>query len=185
MSTINERIKSLVDHFSKGNNSDFANRIGINEANVRNYIANTEPKFNVLEKIANNFEINFEWLLTGKGEMLKKEESEKRSTAIKVDKNKTIDYMPKVIVVDRYEEGTMLINEVKNEMSQVQLPPNESELIALLKENIKDKETIIKEKDKNVHLLEEKIKQLEAQLSTRNSIPTGISYTGYTRPPVL
>nr|DAS43997.1 MAG TPA: peptidase [Caudoviricetes sp.] len=106
MSTINERIKSLVDYFSKGNNSDFANKIGINEANVRNYIANTEPKFNVLEKIANNFEINFEWLLTGKGEMLKKEEeeSEKKSTIIKIDKTKTIDYMPKVIVVDRHNE---------------------------------------------------------------------------------
>lgn len=82
-------------------------------------------------------------------------------------------------------EGTMLINEVKNEMSQVQLPPNESELIALLKEKIKDKEAIIKEKDKNVRLLEEKIKQLEAQLSARSSIPTSVSYTGYTQPPAI
>ena len=73
MSTINFRIKELVDHFSKGNNSEFGNKIGVNEANIRNYIAGTEPKFNVLEKIANNFEINYEWLLTGNGEMLKSE----------------------------------------------------------------------------------------------------------------
>ena len=71
MTNINLRIKQLVDHFSFGNNSDFGKKIGINEANVRNYINNTEPKFNILEKIATNFEVNFEWLLTGKGEMLK------------------------------------------------------------------------------------------------------------------
>lgn len=67
MSTINFRIKELVDHFSNGNNSDFANKLGVNEANIRNYIAGTEPKFNVLEKIVTTFEVNYEWLLTGKG----------------------------------------------------------------------------------------------------------------------
>ena len=82
-------------------------------------------------------------------------------------------------------EGTMLINEIKNEISQVQLPPNESELVVLLREKIKDKEAIIKEKDKNTRLLEEKIKQLEAQLSARSSIPTSVSYTGYTQPPAI
>ena len=104
MSTINERIKSLVDHFSKGNNSDFANKIGINEANVRNYIANTEPKFNVLEKIANNFEINFEWLLTGKGEMLRKEEAEK--PIVKIVEGR--DLVPKVVVVNDDEDEAFI-----------------------------------------------------------------------------
>jgi len=118
MSTINERIKSLVDHFSKGNNSDFANKIGINEANVRNYIANTEPKFNVLEKIANNFEINFEWLLTGKGEMLKTEPKEAEKTprveVISPIKVEGKDLMPKVVVVnDADDESFIPLVEVK------------------------------------------------------------------------
>jgi len=101
MSTINERIKSLVDHFSQGNNSDFANKIGINEANVRNYIANTEPKFNVLEKIANNFEINFEWLLTGKGEMLKTEKP-----IVKIVEGR--DLVPKVVVVNEENDEAFI-----------------------------------------------------------------------------
>lgn len=71
MNTINNRIKELVEYFSNGNNSLFANKLGISEANVRNYISKTEPKFNVLEKIVNTFEINYEWLLTGNGEMIK------------------------------------------------------------------------------------------------------------------
>ena len=104
MSTINFRIKELVDHFSKGNNSEFGNKIGVNEANIRNYIAGTEPKFNVLEKIANNFEINYEWLLTGNGEMLK---SEGATEVIKTPPVEIIapikvegrSLMPKVIVL--------------------------------------------------------------------------------------
>lgn len=75
MNTINERIKTLVIHFTEGNNSLFASKLGISEANIRNYIAKTEPKYSVLEKIVNTFEINYEWLLTGKGEMLKSESS--------------------------------------------------------------------------------------------------------------
>lgn len=71
MSTINLRIAELVQYFSNGNNSDFGNKIGVNEANIRNYINGTEPKFSFLEKICNNFEISFEWLLTGKEPMLK------------------------------------------------------------------------------------------------------------------
>ncbi|GGE95736.1 hypothetical protein SAMN05443634_11031 [Chishuiella changwenlii] len=82
MSNINDRIKDLVLFFANGNNSLFASKLGISEANVRNYISKTEPKFNILEKIANNFEINFEWLLTGKGEMLKQE-----SEIVNLEKN--------------------------------------------------------------------------------------------------
>lgn len=71
MNTINERIKTLVTYFTDGNNSLFANKLGVSEANIRNYIAKTEPKYSVLEKIVNSFEVNYEWLLTGNGEMLK------------------------------------------------------------------------------------------------------------------
>lgn len=71
MNSIGQRINKLVKYFSNGNNSDFATKIGVSEANIRNYINDrAEPKFNILEKIAINFEINYEWLLTGKGEML-------------------------------------------------------------------------------------------------------------------
>lgn len=75
MNNINFRINELVSHFSNGNNSDFAKKVGVNEANVRNYIGSTEPKFSFLEKIVNTFEISYEWLLTGKGSMLKTDTS--------------------------------------------------------------------------------------------------------------
>lgn len=93
MSSINFRIEQLVEHFSKGNKSDFGSKIGVNEANIRSYIAGTEPKFNIIEKIADKLEINYEWLLLGKGSMLKEEKASILPPA------KT-DLIPKVVVVD-------------------------------------------------------------------------------------
>lgn len=68
---ISSRIRALVDYFCEGNKSDFARLIGTNEANIRNYLAGKQPKFDTLSAMVEKFEINAEWLLTGKGEMLK------------------------------------------------------------------------------------------------------------------
>lgn len=69
-SSINSRIKELVDYFSDGNNSGFAALVGSSEANIRNYINGTQPKFDFISSVAQNIEINYEWLLTGSGKML-------------------------------------------------------------------------------------------------------------------
>ena len=69
-SSISERIEEMVAYFASGNKSKFATIVGTSEANIRNYIEGRQPKFDFLSSIAQNFEINFEWLLTGKGEML-------------------------------------------------------------------------------------------------------------------
>jgi len=73
MSDINFRIKLLIDTFCKGNNSDFAEKIGVNEANIRSYLKGTEPKFNIIQKICESFEINYEWFVSGIGTMEKGE----------------------------------------------------------------------------------------------------------------
>lgn len=70
-STIYSRIKELVDYYCDGNNSKFATRVGSSEANIRNYIAGRQPKFDFISSIAQEFEINYEWLLTGRGSMHK------------------------------------------------------------------------------------------------------------------
>lgn len=71
---ISNRIKELVDYYGEGNNSKFAALIGTSEANIRNYINGTMPKFEIISNIATKFEINYEWLLTGKGGMHTKEQ---------------------------------------------------------------------------------------------------------------
>lgn len=112
MNNINFRINELVSHFSNGNNSDFAKRVGINEANIRNYISGTEPKFSFLEKVVTTFEINYEWLLTGNGEMLKSEVSQPIEI-IKPVKIEGRGLMPKVVVVDSEDNERIPLVPVK------------------------------------------------------------------------
>lgn len=74
--TIHDRITQLVKTFGNGKNTVFASLIGVSEANLRGYRNNVIPKYDFLEKIARNFDINLKWLLTGEGEMLCKEEKQ-------------------------------------------------------------------------------------------------------------
>lgn len=72
MGDINVKINQIVNHFFNGNNSDFAKKLGTSEANIRNYREKTTPKFDFIENLFEKLpEINPEWLLTGKGSMLK------------------------------------------------------------------------------------------------------------------
>ena len=147
MNSIGQRINKLVKHFSNGNNSDFAAKIGVNEANIRNYINDrVEPKFNILEKIAINFEINYEWLLTGKGEMLisndlinnleAKANFEKNQALtdiafydIQLSEEKLKNAIKRIELLEELVESYKLeINDLKNELSRgtkkIKIPKN-------------------------------------------------------------
>ncbi len=66
------RISELVNHFANGVNTRFAEMVGTSEANIRNYRNGKMPKYDFIYNICDRFEINFEWLILGKGEMLTK-----------------------------------------------------------------------------------------------------------------
>lgn len=102
MNDINFRIKTLISHFTNGNNSEFGQMIGVNEANVRSYVKGTEPKFNVIQKIAERFEINYEWLLLGKGEMINTKNDAVESSVAYVNQ-------PAVITVDSYNVDNIIL----------------------------------------------------------------------------
>lgn len=72
MSTINSRIKEIIDKLFDGNIKDFAIATGINYHTARNIVGErqTTPSSNIIESIASSIEnINGNWLLSGKGEM--------------------------------------------------------------------------------------------------------------------
>jgi hypothetical protein len=75
MSKINLRINELAMNYFDGNNSKMANILSTSEANIRNYRSNREPKIEFINKIVEHLEINYEWLLSGKGNMFKSENS--------------------------------------------------------------------------------------------------------------
>lgn len=67
--TIHERISTLVDVFGDGKNTIFASKLDVSEGNIRGYIKGVMPKQDVLEKIVRCFDVNPDWLLTGRGEI--------------------------------------------------------------------------------------------------------------------
>lgn len=73
METIHDRITRIIIHFADGKNTVLADLIGENEANIRGYRTSVVPKHPFLEKIVSNLDVSAEWLLTGKGSMIKSE----------------------------------------------------------------------------------------------------------------
>ena len=71
---VNDRILYLIDSQLGGNKKKFAERIGFAPQVVFNIVSGrkSKPSFDVLEAIVSSFdEISPEWLLTGKGAMLR------------------------------------------------------------------------------------------------------------------
>lgn len=95
---ISDRIQMLIQEFSNGVNSQFAKLIGVNESNIRSYLAGTQPKFDVLSAIAGKLAINCEWLLTGKGNMLKEQEQQNSSPicidSVNIESAPTVKQLP-------------------------------------------------------------------------------------------
>lgn len=70
---IADRISFLVSVCGDGKNTVFANRIGDNEANIRNYRSGkTTPKYSTLVNIVNYCGVNTQWIMTGKGAPFKR-----------------------------------------------------------------------------------------------------------------
>lgn len=74
---ISLRIQQLVNKFAEGKTSKFASLIGVSEANIRGYVAGIMPKYNTLRDISLKLPVNSDWLLTGKGPMLRPEAAQK------------------------------------------------------------------------------------------------------------
>ena len=74
--SVNDRILYLIDNQLSGNKKKFAERIGFAPQVVFNIVSGrkSKPSFDVLEAIISSFdEISPEWLLTGKGAMLREQ----------------------------------------------------------------------------------------------------------------
>ena len=72
--SVNDRILYLIENQLSGNKKKFAERIGFAPQVVFNIVSGrkSKPSFDVLEAIISSFdEISPEWLLTGKGAMLR------------------------------------------------------------------------------------------------------------------
>lgn len=70
---MNERIKKLRKHFGL-TQQEFANKLGISRNNIATYEANkSKPGEAVISLMCKTFQVNEEWLRTGKNEMFPEE----------------------------------------------------------------------------------------------------------------
>lgn len=145
-SAISERIQMLITEFCDGKNLPFAKAIGINESNIRSYIAGTQPRFDVLAAIADKFAVNCEWLLTGRGEMTKTN----RSTP-----------------VEHMQTGYVSKNKDKEKIDNSQGTP--PEIFDKLLSTIKEQQITIKEQAEEIGILKQTIVQLKQESAGRVS----------------
>jgi hypothetical protein len=146
-SSINERIKLLLKELNYKSNRAFALKIGISQTSFNDIIKGAEPKFSTLEKIiiAEPF-INSEWLLTGKGEMLKHENFSVDKTDNPVSESeevKRLSIQNERIVkrsFERNEKNTDIIIEKDNEIKQLN---SEKELLYKEMLKIKDEYNVL------------------------------------------
>ena len=80
MTTINDRIRTIIDVLHRGNVTAFANDIGYGVSTIHSIVGKKQsvPTFSVLDKIytdSRKHGVSAHWLLTGEGEMIKKTES--------------------------------------------------------------------------------------------------------------
>jgi len=78
MDSINKRIQLIIDQYYNGNVTAFSREVGVTQSTIRDIVSGRKnsPSSGTIEKIlnVNTLIINSNWLLTGKGEMLKDED---------------------------------------------------------------------------------------------------------------
>lgn len=141
-----ERILQIIDYYNIKSVNDFAkNYLGYTSSEKINRLkdASKNPSFEILQDISNKFEeINVEWLLMGKGEMLRNS--------------------PKNTVIgdNNFANNGQVINSHIDYRDISDSPDVLRSTIDLLDERIKEKDAQIKEKDAQIKDLHEIIKQL-------------------------
>lgn len=126
---ISERLQRIQDFYGIKNMSEFARKAGLLNQTASNYLKGTQkPDIEKLSQIKQSFdEINADWLLTGRGEMLKDSIKTSLDDFDKVDilryiiDNqeifKTMKSFP-LLLNDIKEES--LFNEMKNRMEKLE-----------------------------------------------------------------
>lgn len=136
--SISERISELINTFTGGNKTRFASIVGTSEANIRNYVDNgVIPKYDFIKSICENFEINCEWLILGKGKMLKEENATIDQT------NTTIlpDLKPLAELIDKmHSEVKDLTQQLTQQLAENQVIQNENNNLKIENEKLRQRD---------------------------------------------
>jgi hypothetical protein len=139
---LSKKIEILIEEFARGNKSKFAEKIGVGEKNIRNYINGTEPKYEFFERIVLNYPINAEWLFFDDVPMIK---DEKKSFESKTENPNSIES----ILAKKIAKDITIVFQEQNNVLMRKLESIENHL-ALKELNKLEREVIAKEIKNNV-----------------------------------
>lgn len=115
---INDRVDLLIQEISGGNKRAFSQKIGVSATVIENIVGSRKgkPSFDVLEKIMYAIEnINADWLLTGRGSMLKLDEPSSNNQFIKGNSNNMVGGNGNISVDDKESKQSSTIIAEYNE----------------------------------------------------------------------
>lgn len=87
-----EMLQALIDHYDNGNKSQFAKRLGVSAQGISTWLSRGTFDIELIYSKCEN--LNSEWLLTGKGEMLRGKYTPITSESVSTDPAKGINYVP-------------------------------------------------------------------------------------------
>ena len=81
---INGRFVEIINRLYAGNKRAFAQQVGISPTVIENVVGTRQgkPSYDVLEKVCANANISAEWLLSGKGSMIRDEDTQMTAATI-------------------------------------------------------------------------------------------------------
>ena len=128
---INERFSALVNSLYAGNKRAFAQSIGVSATVIENVVGTRKgkPSFDVLEKICANANVSAEWLLTGRGPMLREQDIQLATAVVqeqfplRTDRRKQLQSIP-LYELDAAAGLVALFNDQvrKTPISHIQIP---------------------------------------------------------------
>lgn len=117
METINQRIEMLIKHFSNGKQGEFARKISVAQSNISSVVSgrSASPSYEMIQKIITTYPVNSDWLISGKGAMLKEVEKKEEKPSDSNVLLQMIEILKEEL--NRYrkreDENKVLLSEIK------------------------------------------------------------------------
>lgn len=115
MSTLTDRLSHLVKKFADGKHTIFARNAGIKPSTFQYYIKGRAPNSDTLSAICETYNVNANWLLTGKGEILLQDEPidhEEDNAINMIDRDQVV--LEHIEIVKKFEDKERAKNINKN-----------------------------------------------------------------------
>lgn len=128
--SVNQRIKDVIDYYCHSNEMAFSKEIGVSQPRI-NRLFNIDkrsgkyplPSFEIIQSVINMFvDISPEWLIVGKGEMIKKNSIIEKAEPEELNyyKNKVMELQDKV---SRLQDRIIKMQDEQNAIKSRPAPP--------------------------------------------------------------